>query len=172
VHEPCEFANVFGFTVELVGERTLARSLKEDGTPGLELLQRYGEELLHAVQHLDEEGVFHRDIKPENIGISEAGSKNRKSLRLFDFSLAAVPPTEVRVGTLEYLDPFLEERNARRYDPSAGARSRWTKSPILVSLRDTVYEVLLARGGVMGHRELVAQVLASKPCAAGELERT
>lgn len=147
VYEPCEFPNVFGFTVELAGERTLARSLKEDGTPGLELLQRYGEELLHTVQHLDEEGVFHRDIKPENIGISEAGSKNRKRLRLFDFSLAAVPPAEIRVGTLEYLDPFLEERKARRYDLSAelyavavtlhematGARPVWTSGHPLAS---------------------------------------
>ncbi len=147
VYEPCEFPNVFGFTVELAGERTLARSLKEDGTPGLELLQRYGEELLHTVQHLDEEGVFHRDIKPENIGISEAAPKTRKRLRLFDFSLAAVPPTEIRVGTLEYLDPFLEERKARRYDLSAelyavavtlhematGARPVWTSGHPLAS---------------------------------------
>lgn len=147
VHEAFEFTPVFGFTVELAGERTLARSLKEDGTPGLELLQRYGEELLQTVQHLDAQGVFHRDIKPENIGISEAGPKTRKRLRLFDFSLAAVPPSEIRVGTLEYLDPFLEERKARRYDLSAelyaaavtlhematGARPAWSSGHPLAS---------------------------------------
>jgi serine/threonine protein kinase len=108
------------FTVELAGERTLARMLKDDGPPVLELLQRYGEELIAAVDYLDKEGVFHRDIKPENIGIGDAGgARPQKRLRLFDFSLANASPTELRVGTLEYLDPFLEDRKARRYDLSA-----------------------------------------------------
>lgn len=117
--ERFEINGLTAFTVELAGERTLARMLKEDGPPDLELLQRYGEELIRAVQYLDEQGVFHRDIKPENIGIGPAPSKAGNRLRLFDFSLAAAPPTELRVGTLEYLDPFLEDRKARRYDLSA-----------------------------------------------------
>lgn len=116
-----ELNGLTAFTVELAGERTLARMLKEDGPPDLELLQRYGEELITTVDYLDkEEGVFHRDIKPENIGIGEAsGARAHKRLRLFDFSLAGAAPTELRVGTLEYLDPFLEDRKARRYDVSA-----------------------------------------------------
>ena len=136
-----ELNGLTAFTVELAGERTLARMLKEDGPPDLELLQRYGEELITAVDYLDKEGVFHRDIKPENIGIGEAGgARAHKRLRLFDFSLAAAAPTELRVGTLEYLDPFLEDRKARRYDLSAelyavamtlhelatGTRAKWT----------------------------------------------
>ncbi len=120
VFDRYELNGLTAFTVELAGERTLARMLKEDGPPGLELLQRYGEELIFAVDYLDKEGVFHRDIKPENIGIGDAGgARPQKRLRLFDFSLAAAAPTELRVGTLEYLDPFLKERKARRYDLSA-----------------------------------------------------
>jgi serine/threonine protein kinase len=115
-----ELNGLTAFTVELAGERTLARMLKEDGPPDLELLQRYGEELIGAVDYLDKEAVFHRDIKPENIGIGESGgARAHKRLRLFDFSLAAAPPTELRVGTLDYLDPFLEDRKAKRYDLSA-----------------------------------------------------
>lgn len=115
-----ELNGLTAFTVELAGERTLARMIKEDGSPVLELLQRYGEELIAAVDYLDKEGIFHRDIKPENIGIGEAGgARAYKRLRLFDFSLAGAAPTELRVGTVEYLDPFLEDRKARRYDLSA-----------------------------------------------------
>lgn len=120
VFDRYELNGLTAFTVELAGERTLARMLKEDGPPDLELLQRYGEELMSAVDYLDKEGVFHRDIKPENIGIGEApGARAHKRLRLFDFSLAAASPSELRVGTLDYLDPFLEDRKARRYDLSA-----------------------------------------------------
>ena len=114
-----ELNGLSAFTVELAGERTLARLLKEDGPPDLELLQRYGEELIRAVEYLDEKGIFHRDIKPENIGIGEVGAKATKRLRLFDFSLSSAPPTELRFGTQDYLDPFLEDRKARRYDLSA-----------------------------------------------------
>lgn len=118
--ERYELNGLTAFTVELAGERTLARMLKEDGPPDLELLQRYGEELITAVEHLDKEGIFHRDIKPENIGIGESGgARASKRLRLFDFSLAAAAPTELRVGTLDYLDPFLGDRKARRYDLGA-----------------------------------------------------
>ncbi len=128
------------FTVELAGERTLARLLKDEGPPDLELLQRYGEDLIRAVEYLDQQGIFHRDIKPENIGIGEtSGARTPKRLRLFDFSLVSAAPMELRVGTPDYIDPFLEDRKAKRYDLSAelyavamtlhevatGERARW-----------------------------------------------
>jgi len=155
-----EINGLTAFTVELAGERTLGRMLKEDGPPDLELLQRYGEELIGAIEHLDKKGLFHRDIKPENIGIGESGgSRSSKRLRLFDFSLAAASPTELRVGTLDYLDPFLADRKARRYDLSAelysvamtlheiatGERARWKSGqPQLtteeISLRSELFD--------------------------------
>ena len=137
--ERYELNGLSAFTVELAGERTLARLLKDEGPPDLELLQRYGEDLIRAVEYLDQQGIFHRDIKPENIGIGPAQSKAGNRLRLFDFSLAGVVPTELRVGTPDYIDPFLESRKAKRYDLSAelyavamtlhelstGERARW-----------------------------------------------
>lgn len=138
--ERYELNGLTTFTVELAGERTLARLLKDEGPPDLELLQRYGEDLIRAVEYLDQQGLFHRDIKPENIGIGGGdGPRTPLRLRLFDFSLASAPPTELRVGTPDYIDPFLEDRKAKRYDLSAelyavamtlhelatGERARW-----------------------------------------------
>jgi serine/threonine protein kinase len=140
VFDRYELNGLTTFSVELAGERTLSRLLKEEGPPDLELLQRYGEDLIRAVDYLDQQGIFHRDIKPENIGIAAAsGARSQRRLRLFDFSLASAPPTELRVGTPDYIDPFLEDRKARRYDLSAelyavamtlhelatGERARW-----------------------------------------------
>ena len=100
------------------GDETLADRLRKEGRLGLELLQRFGEDLLQAVASLERHGVAHRDIKPDNIGVRSG--KQRLQLVLFDFSLARVPPEEIKVGTHPYLDPFLSKRKPRpRWDPSA-----------------------------------------------------
>lgn len=137
------------FTVELAGERTLSRLLKDEGPPDLELLQRYGEDLIRAVEYLDQQG-----IKPENIGIGEtSGARTPKRLRLFDFSLATAAPTDLRVGTPDYIDPFLEDRKAKRYDLSTelyavamtlhevatGKRARWESHPRLTNEEITLH---------------------------------
>ena len=66
--------------------------------PALDLLARYGEDLLSAVASLERHGVVHRDIKPDNIGIRSL-TKQRNQLILFDFSLASAPLDNIRVGT-------------------------------------------------------------------------
>ncbi len=97
------------------GARTMAEKLKKEGRLSLEMLQRFGEELIEAVNHLESEGVAHRDIKPENIGIAE--SRNRKlQLVLFDFSLCRTPADNITAGTHPYLDPFLSLRQPPRWD--------------------------------------------------------
>ena len=58
--------------------------------PSLDLLARYGDDLLSAVCSLERHGVGHRDIKPDNIGIRSL-TKQRNQLILFDFSLARAP---------------------------------------------------------------------------------
>ena len=98
---------------------TLAVELRENGPLSLDLLERYGTDLLRAVAYLDEEGVAHRDIKPDNIGIAERGKDKERHLVLFDFSLSRTDPSEVRVGTTGYLDPFLDQRNPKRWDNQA-----------------------------------------------------
>src|SRR5690606_10932192 len=46
------------------GPRTLADRI---GNLGLEFTQRFGDDLLDALRHLEEMGVGHRDIKPANL---------------------------------------------------------------------------------------------------------
>jgi serine/threonine protein kinase len=97
------------------GARNLREKLKDEGRLSLDMLQRFGEELIEAVNHLESEGVAHRDIKPENIGIAE--NRNGKlQLVLFDFSLCRTPANNITAGTHPYLDPFLSLRRPPRWD--------------------------------------------------------
>ena len=73
----------------------------------MDLVRRYGDELLQAVDYLEQQGVPHHDIKPDNIGIGAAGGTGRKQLILFDFSLSRTPPENITSGTRPYLDPVL-----------------------------------------------------------------
>lgn len=97
------------------GPHTLAEQLREDRRLSLDLLQRFGEELIEAVRHLEAEGVAHRDIKPENIGIAESRT-GKLQLVLFDFSLCRTPAENIKAGTHPYLDPFLALRRPPRWD--------------------------------------------------------
>lgn len=97
------------------GAKTLAEKLKEEGRLSLDMLQRFGEELIEAVNYLESEGVAHRDIKPDNIGISENRS-GKLQLVLFDFSLCRTPADNITAGTHPYLDPFLSLRKPARWD--------------------------------------------------------
>ena len=86
---------------------------------GLELLQRFGEDLLQAVASLERHGVAHRDIKPDNIGVRSG--KQRLQLVLFDFSLARAPPSRSGSARTRYLDPFLSKRTAAAVGPGGRA---------------------------------------------------
>ncbi|MBI3156058.1 MAG: BREX system serine/threonine kinase PglW [Burkholderiales bacterium] len=113
-----ELRSVAGRTALLLksaGDETLAHKLKRDGRLTLEMLQRFGDELIDAVRHLEDAAVVHRDIKPDNIGIGESRTGKLK-LVLFDFSLARTPAENLTAGTPPYLDPFLALRPQRRWD--------------------------------------------------------
>ncbi|MEP6587327.1 MAG: BREX system serine/threonine kinase PglW [Polaromonas sp.] len=97
------------------GPKTLAQKIKEDGRLSLDLLQRFGEELIEVVNHLEDHGVAHRDLKPENIGIAPTSS-GKLQLVLFDFSLCRTPAENISAGTHPYLDPFLSLRKPPRWD--------------------------------------------------------
>lgn len=97
-------------------EGTLAHRLKVEGRLHLEMLQRFGEDLLEAVKYLEMQGVHHRDIKPENIGIRPMGKSDELHLVLFDFSLSKTPLDNIRAGTPHYLDWFLSLRQPPRWD--------------------------------------------------------
>lgn len=102
------------------GPETLTAHLGNRERLSLDLLDRWGTELLETVVALDDAGVMHRDIKPANLGIREERSSRNdraKHLVLFDFSLTKAAASDIQAGTRPYLDPFLGSR--RQYDSAA-----------------------------------------------------
>jgi serine/threonine protein kinase len=121
--------------LQKAGEKTLTAQLRSEGVPSLEMLARYGDDLLSAVSSMERHGVAHRDIKPDNIGIRSL-TKQRNQLILFDFSLASAPLDNIRVGTPGYMDPFLGNRKPRQWDLDA---ERYSTAV-------TLYEMTLGAG--------------------------
>ncbi|EPZ16557.1 hypothetical protein M622_11640 [Thauera terpenica 58Eu] len=109
-----QIAGRTALVLKSAGEHTLAEKLR-DGRLSLDLLRRFGEELIEAVRHIEDKGVIHRDIKPDNIGIS-GGRGGKLQLVLFDFSLCRTPVENLSAGTPPYLDPFLPLRPGKRWD--------------------------------------------------------
>lgn len=121
--------------LQKAGDKTLTALLRTEGVPSLEMLARYGDDLLSALASLERHGVVHRDIKPDNIGIRSL-TKQRNQLILFDFSLARAPLENIHVGTEDYRDPFLKNRKPQRWDLSA---ERYSAAV-------TLYEMTLGAG--------------------------
>ena len=106
-----------GLLMARAGDATLADRLRDEGRLHLELLERFGEDLLATVDWLEQKGIPHRDIKPDNLGAAKIG--NQLHLVLFDFSLARTPAENILAGTRHYLDPFLQTRRPPRWDTHA-----------------------------------------------------
>jgi serine/threonine protein kinase len=119
LHDERDYQGRVGILMDRAGDKTLAQRLREEGRLHLELLERFGEDLLQVVDWLEQEGVPHRDIKPENLGVALMGKSEQLHLVLFDFSLADTPAENVRAGTVPYLDPFLALRRPPRWDTYA-----------------------------------------------------
>ena len=111
-----EVSGFRGLLLQYASKGTLADRIRKEGRIHSELLERFGGDLLQALNHLEEHGISHRDIKPGNMGLVESGSKGKLHLILFDFSLARVSPENIRAGTPPYLDPFLKDASRRRWD--------------------------------------------------------
>jgi hypothetical protein len=117
--------------LESAGEQTLGDVLRSRARLSLDLLERWGTELLEALVALDRAGVDHRDVKPANLGVREGRGDRVKHLVLFDFSLARAAASAVTAGTPPYLDPFLDTPGRGRYDsrpsgtPLPSCCSRW-----------------------------------------------
>lgn len=118
IYDEIEMAGRTVLVLQKAGDETLHGLLRNEGVPSLELLGRYGDDLMSAVASMERHGVTHRDIKPDNIGIRSL-TKQRNQLILFDFSLTGAPLENIRVGTPGYLDPFLINRKPLRWDLSA-----------------------------------------------------
>lgn len=116
---------------EAVVADTLAARLRQDGTPTLDLLQRWGNDLLDALVELERMGIDHRDLKPENMVFVERGKYKETHLALIDFSLSRASKTDLDAGTVGYIDPFLRDRPQRRWDLHA---ERYAAAVVLTEL--------------------------------------
>lgn len=117
VEGPLDVGGRRALLLESAGQQTLASELGNRERLSLDLLERWGIDLLETVALLDAQGVLHRDIKPSNLGVRERPARRMKHLVLFDFSLSKAPVSDVQAGTRPYLDPFLAQR--RNYDSAA-----------------------------------------------------
>jgi serine/threonine protein kinase len=86
--------------------RTLGARLRAEGQLTYHELERFGSDLLTALDQLAAKGVRHRDLKPDNFGVFQRVDRV-KQLMLFDFSLANVSERDIKAGTRGYLDPLL-----------------------------------------------------------------
>lgn len=122
VEGPIEVGGRHALVLESAGDQTLGEVLRARQRLSLDLLERWGSDLLEALVALDRAGVDHRDIKPANLGIREARGDRKdraKHLVLFDFSLSRAGATALTAGTPPYLDPFLDTAGRGRYDSAA-----------------------------------------------------
>jgi len=118
IEGPIQLGARQALVLESAGEETLSEVLRGRARLSLDLLERWGADLLLALAALDKAGVDHRDIKPANLGVRR-DSRGRKALVLFDFSLSRAGASAVTAGTPPYLDPFLEQTGRGRYDSAA-----------------------------------------------------
>ncbi len=137
--------------LESAGRQTLAEELR-GGRLALDLLERYGRDLLDIVNYLDSQGVWHRDLKPANLAARPRPKDKQPHLCVFDFSLADTSADRITAGTVGYLDPFLGPPRRLRYDAAAerfaaavvlyematGTLPRWGDNANPVAIRDEV----------------------------------
>lgn len=112
LHDVVEIGDRAGLLLSAAGSMTLDQALREGGRLHLDMLERWGLDLLEALAYLETMGIPHRDIKPQNLGIAERPGNREKHLVLFDFSLSRVSAENVHAGTSGYVDPFLPKRGA------------------------------------------------------------
>lgn len=114
-----EYGDRVALHMAKAGDKTLGQRLREEGKLHVDLLQRLGDDLLQAVDWVEQQGIAHRDLKPDNLGVTPMGKDKQLHLILFDFSLTRTPAEKIRAGTRPYLDPFLSLRKPPRWDTYA-----------------------------------------------------
>lgn len=85
--------------MERVGGETLRHRLNREPPLDPPTRRRYAEDLLGALDYLEQKGVTHKDLKPDNLLVGDGG------LTLIDFSLASMPADAPYGGTALYRDP-------------------------------------------------------------------
>jgi len=135
LHDVVEVGGRAALLLKFAGPTTLAEELNNRGRLSIDVLQRWGIDLLTALVALERKGVTHRDIKPSNLGVYQSNPHADTHLVMFDFSMAGVDARNVEAGTPPYLDPFLGTGRAASMTapPNATAPrwcfSRWPPAP-------------------------------------------
>ncbi|BCO59617.1 BREX system serine/threonine kinase PglW [Mycobacterium intracellulare subsp. intracellulare] len=146
--------------LESAGEETLADVLRDRRRLSLDLLDRWGTDLLEALVSLDEAGVDHRDIKPSNLGVREQKSDRAKHLVLFDFSLAKASAATISAGTPPYLDPFL----------GSGTRLHWDSAAERYAAAVTLFEMATGHAPIYGDGETAPQFVERATIEPGDFD--
>jgi serine/threonine protein kinase len=66
LHDERDYQGRVGILMDRAGDKTLAQRLREEGRLHLELLERFGEDLLQVVDWLEQEGVPRLSKSPVN----------------------------------------------------------------------------------------------------------
>lgn len=148
--------------LEFAGDETLADVLRDRRRLSLDLLDRWGIDLLEALVSLDAAGVDHRDIKPANLGVREQKSDRAKHLVLFDFSLAKASAATISAGTPPYLDPFL----------GTGTRQHWDSAAERYATAVTLFEMATGHAPVYGDGETAPQFVERATIEPGDFDAT
>lgn len=141
--QPLRIGSRTALLLESAGDQTLADVMRERSRLSLDLLERWGADVLEALVALDKAGVDHRDVKPGNLGVREQRSDRAKHLVLFDFSLARAGAASVEAGTPHYLDPFL----------GSATRPHWDSAAERYAAAATLYEMATGRMPQFGDGE-------------------
>ena len=96
--------------MERAGEKTLAQWIRGGDPLSLDLMRRFGDHLLSAIEYLEQQGIAHRDIKPDNIGIAKVAGTGAYRLVLFDFSLSRAPVETITARCPPYLNHSSPDR--------------------------------------------------------------
>lgn len=144
LHAELEIQGRTCLLLSLAGDRSLQQLLAEEGTLDLDLAARYGEDLLRALEALEEkDGTIHRDIKPANLGVGIRRKGLARHLTLFDFSLASAARNDLDVGTRLYRDPYLKTEGRGVWDHAA---DRWSAAITLHEMLTGVRPEFSPRG--------------------------
>ncbi|KAJ2051680.1 Serine/threonine protein kinase [Coemansia sp. S16] len=97
------------------------------------LIRRLFLQLISAVQHLHNHGIYHRDIKPENVLVTRDGL----NVKLIDFGLATDKPwcPEIGCGSAHYMSPECQGGvNGDVYQYAAAPNDVWALGIIIINL--------------------------------------
>lgn len=119
LHDVVEVGGRTALLLNFAGRTTLSEELNNGRRLSIDVLQRWGTDLLTAVAALERAGITHRDIKPSNLAVFQPNQRVDSHLVMFDFSMAGVDARDIEAGTPPYLDPFLGVGERTSFDIAA-----------------------------------------------------